>query len=192
MWQTGVLRTAVRDGKESAGAKFADYFEFSEPFTSLPSHRVLAVLRGEREEILAVTLDADPAAADRPAGPGPYEQRIAARFGIADQGRPADRWLTDTVRWAWRTKLFVGLSLDVRMRLRQAAEADAVAVFATNLKDLLLAAPAGSRTTMGLDPGLRTGVKVAVVNLVVVGHQSSSVSASSRLVMVPGGIGPSW
>lgn len=164
MWQTGVLRTAVRDGKESAGAKFADYFEFSESFTSLPSHRVLAVLRGEREEILSVTLDADPAAADRPAGPGPYEQRIAARFGIADQGRPADRWLTDTVRWAWRTKLFVGLSLDVRMRLRQAAEADAVAVFATNLKDLLLAAPAGSRTTMGLDPGLRTGVKVAVVN----------------------------
>ncbi|MBR7194938.1 Tex family protein [Gordonia sp. SCSIO 19800] len=164
MWQTGVLRTTVRDGKESAGAKFAGYFEFSEPFTSLPSHRVLAVLRGEREEILSVTLDADPAAADRPAGPGPYEQRIAARFGIADQGRPADRWLTDTVRWAWRTKLFVGLSLDVRMRLRQAAEADAVAVFATNLKDLLLAAPAGSRTTMGLDPGLRTGVKVAVVN----------------------------
>ncbi|OCH79802.1 MULTISPECIES: Tex family protein [unclassified Gordonia (in: high G+C Gram-positive bacteria)] len=164
MWQTGVLRTTVRDGKESAGAKFADYFEFSEPFTSLPSHRVLAVLRGEREEILSVTLDADPEAADRPAGPGPYEQRIAARFGIADQGRPADRWLTDTVRWAWRTKLFVGLSLDVRMRLRQAAEADAVAVFATNLKDLLLAAPAGSRTTMGLDPGLRTGVKVAVVN----------------------------
>ncbi|UPW11790.1 RNA-binding transcriptional accessory protein [Gordonia terrae] len=164
MWQTGVLRTAVREGKESAGAKFADYFEFSEPFTSLPSHRVLAVLRGEREEILSVTLDADPEAAERPAGPGPYEQRIAARFGIADQGRPADRWLTDTVRWAWRTKLFVGLSLDVRMRLRQAAEADAVAVFATNLKDLLLAAPAGSRTTMGLDPGLRTGVKVAVVN----------------------------
>ena len=164
MWQTGVLRTAVREGKESAGAKFADYFEFSEPFTSLPSHRVLAVLRGEREEILSVTLDADPEAADRPAGPGPYEQRIAARFGISDQGRPADRWLVDTVRWAWRTKLFVGLSLDVRMRLRQAAEADAVAVFATNLKDLLLAAPAGSRTTMGLDPGLRTGVKVAVVN----------------------------
>ncbi|MGW9267192.1 helix-hairpin-helix domain-containing protein [Gordonia terrae] len=161
MWQTGVLRTAVREGKESAGAKFADYFEFSEPFTSLPSHRVLAVLRGEREEILSVTLDADPEAAERPAGPGPYEQRIAARFGIADQGRPADRWLTDTVRWAWRTKLFVGLSLDVRMRLR---EADAVVVFATNLKDLLLAAPAGSRTTMGLDPGLRTGVKVAVVN----------------------------
>ena len=164
MWQTGVLRTAVRDGKEAAGAKFADYFEFSEPFTSLPSHRVLAVLRGEREEILSVTLDADPEAADRPAGPGPYEQRIAARFGISDQGRPADRWLTDTVRWAWRTKLFVGLSLDVRMRLRQAAEADAVAVFATNLKDLLLAAPAGFRTTKGLDPGLRTGVKVAVVN----------------------------
>jgi uncharacterized protein len=164
MWQTGVLRTAVREGKESAGAKFSDYFEFSEPFTSLPSHRVLAVLRGEREEILTITLDADPDAADRPAGPGPYEQRIAARFGISDQGRPADRWLADTVRWAWRTKLFVGLSLDVRMRLRQAAEADAVTVFATNLKDLLLAAPAGSRTTMGLDPGLRTGVKVAVVN----------------------------
>ncbi len=164
MWQKGVLRTAVREGKESAGAKFADYFEYSEPFTTIPSHRVLAVLRGEREEILSVTLDPDPEAAERPAGPGIYEQRIAARFGISDQGRPADRWLADTVRWAWRTKLFVGLSIDIRTRLRQQAEADAVAVFATNLKDLLLAAPAGARTTMGLDPGLRTGVKVAVVN----------------------------
>ncbi|MDL9938939.1 Tex family protein [Gordonia sp. ABSL1-1] len=164
MWSRGMLRTAVRDGKESAGAKFADYFEFSEPFTSLPSHRVLAVLRGEREDVLSVTFDADPDAAERPVGPTVYEQRIAVRFGIADHGRAADRWLLDTVRWAWRTKLFVGLSLDTRMRLKQAAEADAVAVFATNLRDLLLAAPAGARTTLGLDPGLRTGVKVAVVN----------------------------
>ena len=168
MWERGVLRTAVREGKHTAGAKFADYFDFAEPFTSLPSHRVLAVLRGEREDVLSVTLDADPDAdtdaAGRPVGPTVYEQRIAARFGIADQGRAADRWLLDTVRWAWRTKLFVGLSLDIRMRLRQSAEADAVGVFAANLRDLLLAAPAGARTTMGLDPGLRTGVKVAVVN----------------------------
>ncbi|MFI7525681.1 Tex family protein [Nocardia salmonicida] len=163
MWNRGQVTSTVRAGKEEAGAKFSDYFEFSEPFHKLPSHRILALLRGEKEEMLTLHLEAD---IDEPA-PGErtiYEGRIAVAFGIADKGRPADSWLLDTVRWAWRTKLQVSLGIDTRMRLRQAAEKDAVDVFAANLRDLLLAAPAGTRTTMGLDPGYRTGVKVAVVD----------------------------
>ena len=163
MWTRGKVTSTVRSGKENDGAKFSDYFEFSEPFTQLPSHRILALLRGEKEEVLSLSLDPE----IEEAGPGErsyYEGRIASRFGIADQGRPADKWLLDTVRWAWRTKLQMSLALDIRMRLRQSAEKDAVDVFAANLKDLLLAAPAGTRPTMGLDPGYRTGTKVAVVD----------------------------
>ncbi|MFI7706496.1 Tex family protein [Nonomuraea sp. NPDC049480] len=156
VWSRGRLVSKVREGKEEAGAKFSDYFEFGEPFTKLPSHRILAMFRGEKEEILSVTLEPD----DSP----DYEMRIAARFGISDQGRPADKWLGETVRWAWRTRILVHLGIDLRMRLWQTAEEEAVRVFAANLRDLLLAAPAGTRTTMGLDPGLRTGVKVAVVD----------------------------
>ncbi|MGW6693235.1 Tex family protein [Rhodococcus sp. NPDC054953] len=163
MWRRGQVTSTVRKGKESDGAKFADYFEFSEPFEKLPSHRILALLRGEKEEVLSLGLDAD-TEPQAPGEPTVYEGRIAARFGVADRGRPADRWLLDTVRWAWKTKLAVSLGIDTRMRLRQSAEQDAVDVFATNLKDLLLAAPAGTRTTMGLDPGFRTGTKVAVVD----------------------------
>ncbi|MFD4461714.1 Tex family protein [Nocardia sp. NPDC058480] len=163
MWNRGQVTSTVRAGKEEAGAKFSDYFEFSEPFQKLPSHRILALLRGEKEEMLTLHLEADteePVPGERTI----YEGRIAVAFGIADKGRPADSWLLDTVRWAWRTKLAVSLGIDTRMRLRQAAEKDAVDVFAANLRDLLLAAPAGTRTTMGLDPGYRTGVKVAVVD----------------------------
>ena len=160
MWQHGALASKVRDGKQTDGAKFSDYFEFAEDFTSLPSHRVLAVLRGEKEDVLSLTFDPEPGDEEGER----YRTMIAARFGIADLGRPADRWLADTVRWAWRTRLLVSSALDVRMRLRQAAETDAVAVFANNLRDLLLAAPAGGRVTMGLDPGFRTGTKVAVVD----------------------------
>ncbi|AWK73183.1 RNA-binding transcriptional accessory protein [Rhodococcus oxybenzonivorans] len=173
MWTRGKLVSVVRKGKETEGAKFADYFEFSEPFTTLPSHRILAVLRGEKEEVLTLTL-----APDRdepvPGEPTVYEGRIASRFGIADRGRPADKWLLDTVRWAWKTKLLITLGIDVRMRLRQSAEKDAVDVFANNLRDLLLAAPAGTRATMGLDPGFRTGTKVAVVDATgkVVAHDT--------------------
>ncbi|MFF0775002.1 Tex family protein [Nonomuraea wenchangensis] len=156
LWTRGRLVSKVREGKEEAGAKFSDYFEFGEPFTKLPSHRILAMFRGEKEEILSVTLEPD----DSP----DYELRIASRFGVSDQGRPADKWLNETVRWAWRTRILVHLGIDLRMRLWQAAEDEAVRVFAANLRDLLLAAPAGTRTTMGLDPGLRTGVKVAVVD----------------------------
>ncbi|MFF8262384.1 Tex family protein [Streptomyces virginiae] len=164
MWGRGRLAAKVREGKEEAGAKFADYFDFAEPFTALPSHRVLAMLRGEKEEVLDLNLEPEaPEDADTP-GPSTYEGMIARRFGVADRGRPGDKWLADTVRWCWRTKIQVHLGIDLRMRLRQAAEDEAVRVFASNLRDLLLAAPAGTRATLGLDPGFRTGVKVAVVD----------------------------
>ncbi|OKJ08365.1 Tex family protein [Kitasatospora sp. CB01950] len=165
MWTRGRLVAKVRDGKEQDGAKFADYFDFAEPYTKLPSHRILAMLRGEKEEALDLELSPFDGAeeADLP-GASDYEQRISARFGVADRGRPADKWLTDTVRWAWRTRILVRLGIDLRSRLRAEAEDEAVRVFAANLRDLLLAAPAGTRATMGLDPGFRTGVKVAVVD----------------------------
>jgi len=153
----GSLTSRVREGQEQKGAKFADYFEFSEPFTRLPSHRILALFRGEKEEILDLTLE--PGAED-----AEFEARIAERFGLRDEQRPADQWLAATVHWAWRTRILTHLSVDIRVRLWQAAEDEAVRVFAANLRDLLLAAPAGARTTIGLDPGFRTGVKVAVTD----------------------------
>ena len=185
MWLAGRLVARVRGGQEEAGAKFADYFDFAEPFTRLPSHRILAVFRGEKEEILDLTMDpagenaggqtgelpardaTGTSAAALPAGtpaPSMYEESIARRFAVADAGRPADRWLAETVRWAWRTRILVHLGVDLRMRLWQRAEDEAVRVFAANLRDLLLAAPAGARPTLGLDPGFRTGVKVAVAD----------------------------
>ncbi|MEU0207588.1 Tex family protein [Streptomyces canus] len=160
MWVRGRLAAKVREGKEEAGAKFADYFDFAEPFTNLPSHRILAMLRGEKEEVLDLVLEPEEATE----GPSSYEGIVAHRFGIADRGRPGDKWLADTVRWAWRTRILVHLGIDLRLRLRTAAEDEAVNVFAANLRDLLLAAPAGTRATLGLDPGFRTGVKVAVVD----------------------------
>jgi uncharacterized protein len=153
----GSLTSRVREGQQEKGAKFADYFEFGEPFSRLPSHRVLALFRGEKEEILDLTLD--PGAQD-----AENENRVAEKFGIRDQNRPADQWLAATVHWAWRTRILMHLSVDIRVRLWQAAEDEAVRVFAANLRDLLLAAPAGARTTIGLDPGFRTGVKVAVTD----------------------------
>ena len=171
MWSRGRLVAKVRDGRQEEGAKFSDYFDFSEPFTKLPSHRILAMFRGEKEENLDLTLEPEEAPEE---GPTSYEIRIAQRFGVADRGRPADRWLNDTVRWAWRTRILVHLGIDLRTRLRQFAEDEAVRVFASNLRDLLLAAPAGTRATLGLDPGFRTGVKVAVVDATgkVVAHDT--------------------
>jgi len=160
LWSRGRLVSAVRKGKQGEGAKFSDYFDFSESLARLPSHRILAVFRGEKEEVLDLSVVPE----DETDGPTSYERRIAQRFGIGDAGRPADRWLLDTVRWAWRTRILHQLAIDLRQRLRQAAEEEAVRVFATNLRDLLLAAPAGARVTMGLDPGFRTGVKVAIVD----------------------------
>ncbi|HWV51812.1 MAG TPA: Tex family protein [Pseudorhodoplanes sp.] len=162
MWTRGRLTSKVREGKAEAGAKFSDYFEFAEPLVKLPSHRILALFRGQREDILDIAIEPEPP--ETASGPTAYELRIMQRFGIADQGRPADKWLADTARWAWRTRIVIHLSVDLRMRLWTAAEEEAVRVFAANLRDLLLAAPAGTRATMGLDPGFRTGVKVAVVD----------------------------
>jgi len=162
LWTQGRLKSSVREGKQEAGAKFSDYFDFSEALTRMPSHRVLALFRGEREEILSLTIEPDDPATRQTVSA--YELRIMRAYGIADQGRPGDKWLAETVRWAWRTKIFVTLSIDLRLRLWTASEEDAVGVFAANLRDLLLAAPAGARPTLGLDPGFRTGVKVAVVD----------------------------
>jgi protein Tex len=156
LWSKGRMVARVREGKEEAGAKFADYFDFAEPLTSLPSHRILALFRGEKEEVLELTLTPEDDDGETTA----YERAIAHRF----EAPLSNRWLADTVRWAWRTRILVRLDLDLRLRLRQEAEDEAVRVFAANLRDLLLAAPAGTRTTMGLDPGYRTGVKVAVVD----------------------------
>jgi len=163
-WTRGTITSKVRDGKQNDGAKFTDYFDFSEPLTKLPAHRILALWRGEREEVLDLRLIADPQADPTSRQPGPYELAIASRFQIADRSRPGDRWLVETVRWAWRTRIEMNLSLDLRLRLWTAAEEESVRVFATNLRNLLLASPAGARATMGLDPGFRTGVKVAVVD----------------------------
>lgn len=166
-WSNGRLVSKVREGKQEAGAKFSDYFDFSELLAKMPSHRVLALCRGEREEILGLTVEPDDPATRPPASqaiPSAYELRIMRAYGISDQGRPGDKWLADTVRWAWRTKITIMLSIDLRLRLWTAAEEEAVRVFASNLRDLLLAAPAGTRPTLGLDPGFRSGVKVAVVD----------------------------
>jgi uncharacterized protein len=163
MWSQGLMASTVRKGKKTEGEKFKDYFDFSEPLHKLPSHRILAMFRGEKEEILDLQIEPDAQAAA--AGiPSSYELKIMQRFGIFDQGRPGDRWLAETARWAWRTKIQVHLGIDLRMRLWTAAETEAVRVFASNLRDLLLAAPAGARVTMGLDPGFRSGVKVAIVD----------------------------
>jgi protein Tex len=163
MWSNGVMASTVRTGKKTEGEKFKDYFEFSEPLHKLPSHRILALFRGEKEDILDLQLQPEAQAAV--AGvPSSAELKIMQRFAIQDQGRLGDRWLAETVRWAWRTKIQMHLGIDLRMRLWTAAETEAVRVFASNLRDLLLAAPAGARVTMGLDPGFRSGVKVAVID----------------------------
>ncbi|MBW8363266.1 MAG: RNA-binding transcriptional accessory protein [Rhizobium sp.] len=162
----GVVESRVREGKDAAAEKYADYFDYSESLGTIPSHRALALFRGRREEILDVRLRLD-SEEERPAWSAPHnpcEARIASRFGIQDRNRPADRWLMDTVRFTWRVKSFMHLELELMGALRTRAETEAINVFARNLKDLLLAAPAGPRATMGLDPGVRTGVKVAVVD----------------------------
>ena len=150
-------------GQKLEGEKFKDYFDYNGALNKLPSHRILALFRGEKEEILELQMM--PEANVPVAGvPSTYELKIMQRFAITDQGRPGDRWLIETARWAWRTKIQVHLNIDLRMRLWTAAETEGVRVFASNLRDLLLAAPAGARVTMGLDPGYRSGVKVAVVD----------------------------
>lgn len=160
LWEQGVITSKVQKDKQEEGHKFADYFEYSEAINKIPSHRALALFRGRNENVLDLKLDAVVEAGQT----HPCEQRIAKVFQINDQGRAADTWLLECVRWAWKVKLHSRIEVDLKTRLRELAETEAMRVFATNLKDLLLSAPAGARTTLGLDPGLRTGVKVAVVD----------------------------
>ncbi|WP_257287840.1 Tex family protein, partial [Endozoicomonas sp. SESOKO2] len=163
LWSQGILSSRSVEGKEEEGAKFRDYFEHDEPIKQVPSHRALAIFRGRNEGVLQsnIRLENEP---DSRLETHPCEKVIADHWHIADQGRAADKWLKDVVRWTWRVKLLTQLETDLMTRIRESAEEEAIKVFAKNLKDLLLAAPAGLRPTLGLDPGLRTGVKVAVVD----------------------------
>lgn len=160
MREVAFLRARVVDGKQESGAKFSDYFDHSERWATVAGHRALAMLRGWNEEVLSVDI-----VVDQEAAPSlrPTERMIAAAYNVGDR-LPGDRWLLEVIGWTWRVKLSLSLSLDLMRELRERAEEEAIRVFARNLKDLLLAAPAGSRATMGLDPGIRTGVKVAVVD----------------------------
>ena len=162
----GLVKSAVVEGKETEGAKFRDWFDFAEPIAAMPSHRALALFRGRNEGFLSISLVLDSELNEEAPRTvqNPCEQRIAARFGIRDQGRPADKWLADTVRWTWKVKVYTHLELELMNELRERAEEEAIRVFARNLKDLLLAAPAGHHATMGIDPGIRTGCKIAVVD----------------------------
>ena len=160
MKQVARLASKGVAGKEAAGAKFSDYFDHNEAWAGAPSHRVLAMLRGQNEGFLQVDLAID---ADAAKGESPAERACAAALAASGRGA-GDAWLRDAAAWGWRVKLKTSLTLDLMGELRERAEAEAIAVFARNLKDLLLAAPAGGKATMGLDPGIRTGVKVAVVD----------------------------
>lgn len=159
LWNHGILKSEVLKGKEIEGNKFSDYFTYQEAIKKIPSHRALAFLRGQREEVLRINLTLDDAEQNA------CQDKILNQFGIIDKKRPADAWLLETVSWTWKIKLSMKLEIELMMRLRESAEEEAIKVFANNLKHLLMAAPAGSRATLGLDPGLRTGVKVVVVDV---------------------------
>jgi uncharacterized protein len=161
IWRRGILQASVVNDKEAAAAKFTDYFDYSEAINKIPSHRALALFRGRNEDLLNLNL--------KPAEVEQDEHQLCTQFvanflHITDNQRPANIWLAETARYAWKIKLFTRIDLDLKLRLREAAELEAIRVFASNLRDLLLAAPAGPRATMGLDPGIRTGVKVAIVD----------------------------
>jgi uncharacterized protein len=161
LWAQGQIRAKVVEGKENEGAKFRDYFDHVEPIGKIPSHRLLALMRARNEGVIELELAP---AADSEQGHAEGEGRVAARADIHHRGRAADAWLRETVRLTWRVKLHLHLTLDLFGRVREGAEDEAIRVFGDNLKDLMLAAPAGAKTVMGLDPGIRTGVKVAVVD----------------------------
>lgn len=160
MHERAMLRARVVDGKQEQGAKFSDYFDHAERWATVPSHRALAMLRGRNEEVLSLDIEVD---ADDASPVKPVERMIAGAYAIG-RHLPGDKWLAEVAGWTWRVKLSLHLTLDLMRDLRERAEDGAIQVFGRNLKDLLLAAPAGSRATMGLDPGIRTGVKVAVVD----------------------------
>jgi uncharacterized protein len=161
VWQKGIIHATVIAGKEQAAEKFKDYFDYQEAINKIPSHRALALFRGRNEDFLSLLL--------KPGLEDKDEHALCAQFvaqylKIKDLSKPAEAWLAETARFAWKIKLFTRIDLDLKLRLREAAELEAIRVFASNLKDLLLAAPAGPKATMGLDPGIRTGVKVAIVD----------------------------
>lgn len=156
------VSAVVIKGKDAEAAKFKDYFEYNELYKTIPSHRALALFRGRREGFLSVKLDIPET--DPPRTKHPCEMMVAKAYDIRDEGRPGDQWMSEVVRFTWRVKLHLHIETDLMTRLREAADLEAINVFGSNLKDLLLAAPAGAKATMGLDPGLRTGVKVAVVD----------------------------
>ncbi|MGN6481931.1 Tex family protein [Luteibacter sp.] len=161
LWDKGQIRAVVVPGKENEGSKFRDYFDHTEALSKIPSHRLLALMRARNEGVLEIDLNP---ALDPDQGHAEGEGRVAARAGISDRGRPADAWLRETVRLTWRVKLHLHLTLDLFGRVREGAEDEAIRVFGENLKDLMLAAPAGAKTVMGLDPGIRTGCKLAIVD----------------------------
>ena len=161
VWQNGILQAQVVSEKQAEAIKFRDYFDYSEAIKKIPSHRALALFRGRNEDMLLLNL--------KPAENDQDEHVLCSQFvsqhlQVTDTQRPADAWLAETARYAWKIKLFTRIDMDLKLRLREAAELEAIRVFASNLRDLLLAAPAGPKVTMGLDPGIRTGVKVAVVD----------------------------
>jgi len=168
IWDNGYMISTVAKGKEQEGVKFSDYFDYFEKISEIPSHRALALFRGRNEDILSLVIDTQKpqpeSAAANPSAISDCEAIMAKYFNVRDKGRAADKWLMETVRWCWKIKLKSSLDMDAKKRLREEAEQAAIDVFATNLKDLLMAAPAGHKATIGLDPGLRTGVKVTVVD----------------------------
>lgn len=160
VWSNGQLGSKLVKGKEKEGAKFKDYFEFDEPVQEMPSHRALALLRGQKEGVLKINLDIPQA----PNRPHPVIGMVMREFGISNKGRPGDKWMTETAEQAWKTKLSTSSANDSISRLKEKADAEAIRIFSRNAKDLLLAAPAGSRVVMGIDPGIRTGCKIAVID----------------------------
>lgn len=160
VWSSGQLGSAIVKGKEAEGAKFSDYFEFSENISNMPSHRALAMLRGEKEGVLKIGLDIPHDEKQR----HPAVTTIMATFNIQDRNRPSDKWLTETARLAWKQRLSPSSHTDLVDRLKERSDAEAIKVFSRNVKDLLMAAPAGPKVVMGVDPGIRTGCKVAVVD----------------------------
>ena len=191
LWNEAEVHAQVITGQEAAGEKFADYFDHREPVRAMPSHRALAVLRGRNEGILQTALKYQPD--ETPiTEQSEYEKIIAAHFKINSD----NKWLRDTVRLTWRAKIFLSLELDAFNRLKEAADTDAITVFARNLKDLLLAAPAGRLTTLGLDPGYRNGVKCAVVSdtgklldtVIVYLHQESNMLATLARIIKQHGV----
>lgn len=166
MWQTGRLYSKVIDGKETEGDNFRDWFDFNEPVRSLPSHRILAMLRGRQQGVLDIRLGLEAELEQQT--PHPCVARVADFLQVgasfAPDAAPRARWLAEVCRWTWRVKLLTAFESEVTGRLREAAEEEAIRVFAANMKDLLLAAPAGPKSVLGLDPGIRTGVKGAAID----------------------------